>query len=64
VGFTWWGGMIGPAILSHVRCGRCGAAYNDKTGQSNTTAIIIYSVVVLSIVFGLMALVAVLNAGH
>lgn len=62
VGFTWWGGVLGPAMLSHVRCGKCGSTYNGKTGRSNTTAIIIYSVVVLAIVFGLMFVVAMMNA--
>ncbi len=62
VGFTWWGGVLGPALLSHVRCGQCGTAYNGKTGQSNTGAIAIYTVVVLAIVFGLMILVAMMNA--
>jgi hypothetical protein len=49
VGFTWWGGLIGPRLLKHVKCNRCGATYNGKTGQSNTTAIIIYTVVLLAI---------------
>ena len=56
VGFTWWGGVVGPAMLTHVRCPRCGAAYNGKTGQSNTTGIIIYSVVVLAILIGLFVI--------
>ena len=63
VGFTWWGGIIGPALLSHVRCGKCGATYNGKTGQSNTTGIIIYTLVVLAIVIGLLIVVAVMNSG-
>jgi hypothetical protein len=45
VGFTWWGGVIGPAILSHVKCAHCGTEYNGKTGRSNTTGIVIYTVV-------------------
>jgi hypothetical protein len=49
VGFTWWGGMIGPRMLSHVKCRSCGTAYNGKTGQSNTTGIVIYSVVLFVI---------------
>jgi rubredoxin len=63
VGFTWWGGVLGPKMLSHVKCTGCGFAYNGKTGQPNTTAIIIYTVVVGVIgiilgvlVFGLMKL--------
>ncbi len=45
--FTWWGGVIGPKILTHVKCLRCNAKYNGKTGKDNTTNIIIYSVVAL-----------------
>ncbi len=50
MGFTWWGGILGPKILSHVKCGSCGTQYNGKTGKDNTTAIIIYSVVVFLVV--------------
>jgi transposase-like protein len=46
VGFTWWGGVIGPAMLTHVRCMDCRTAFNGKTGQSNTTGIVIYSLIV------------------
>jgi transcription elongation factor Elf1 len=49
--FTWWGGVIGPKLLTHVKCQNCGAKYNGKTGNSNTMAIAIYSVVVLVVVF-------------
>ena len=43
--FTWWGGLLGPRLLTHVKCNRCGATYNGKTGKSNTTAIIIYTII-------------------
>lgn len=42
VSFTWWGGFLGPAILNHVQCRRCRQAYNGRSGQPNTTGIIIY----------------------
>lgn len=45
VGFTWWGGILGPKLFNHVRCPACRYEYNGKTGQSNTTAIIMYLVV-------------------
>lgn len=54
VGYTWWGGMLGPALMTHVKCNRCGTAFNGKTGKSNTPGIIIYSVVVLVIVMGVI----------
>jgi hypothetical protein len=59
VNFTWWGGMIGPRMLKHVKCHGCGMTYNGKSGQSNTTNIVIYSVVLgvisLVIVFIVLA---------
>jgi hypothetical protein len=45
VNCTWWGGVIGPRILNHVKCNQCGQTFNSKTGRSNTTGIIVYSVV-------------------
>jgi hypothetical protein len=53
VGFTWWGGVLGPKLLSHVRCITCGNCYNGKTGRPNTTAIVIYTAVFA--VIGLIA---------
>ena len=44
--FTWWGGILGPKILTHVKCLACGHKYNGKTGKDNTTGIIVYSVIV------------------
>jgi hypothetical protein len=57
VKFTWWGGVIGPKMLSHVKCRTCGLAYNGKSGQSNTTGIVIYSVVVFVIFLGIGLLI-------
>src|SRR5438105_3046762 len=34
--FTWWGGLIGPKMLSHAVCDACGFGFNQKTGKSNT----------------------------
>ena len=42
VTFTWWGGLLGPKMLNHVKCLACGYCYNGKTGRSNDTAIAIY----------------------
>ena len=52
--FTWWGGALGPKVLSHVKCVGCGYKYNGKTGGDNTTGIVIYSLVVGIIAFVLM----------
>jgi len=61
VSFTWWGGAVGPAILKHTKCNNCGATFNGRTGQSNTTGIVIYSVVVG--VIGIAIIVAITVAG-
>ncbi|PSB41275.1 hypothetical protein [Chamaesiphon polymorphus] len=42
IGFTWWGGIVGPKMFNHVKCTQCGTTYNGKTGKSNQTAIAIY----------------------
>jgi len=57
VGYTWWGGVLGPSLFHHVKCTRCGATYNGKTGKSNVTAIIVYTVVILVVCFILYALI-------
>ena len=46
-GFTWWGGALGPKMLNHRVCRDCGFGFNEKTRQSNNTAIAIYMVVTL-----------------
>jgi hypothetical protein len=48
--WTPWGGLVGPAMICHVRCNDCGTTYNGKSGEYNTTAIIIF--VVVSVVIG------------
>ena len=52
--FTWWGGVLGPRILKHVKCGSCGKGYNGKTGKDNFNGIVIYSVVLGLIGVGFM----------
>jgi hypothetical protein len=51
VRYTWWGGVIGPKILKHTKCNDCNFKYNSKTRKSNTTGIVIYSVVLAVISF-------------
>lgn len=55
VTFTWWGGLVGPKLLSHVACTLCGAKYNGKTGRSNTAGIVVYSVVVFFVLLAVGA---------
>jgi hypothetical protein len=45
VGFTWWGGALGPWILCHVRCNHCSTCYNGRSGKSNAVGITIYTLV-------------------
>lgn len=53
VRYTWWGGLLGPKMLHHTKCESCGYRYNSKTRKSNTTGIIIYSLVLLAIFFAI-----------
>lgn len=64
VGYTLWGGFIGPWLFTHVRCNSCGTAYNGKTGDYNTTAIVLWVVIPLAIgiVVGLVTLVVELTS--
>lgn len=63
--FTWWGGVLGPKLLHHVKCNSCNVKYNGKSGKSNTTNIIIYAVVLgvigFALVFALMIFVALMG---
>ncbi|MEZ5308462.1 MAG: hypothetical protein R2684_15060 [Pyrinomonadaceae bacterium] len=54
--FTWWGGLLGPKLLTHVKCPGCGTQYNGKSGKDNTMGIVIYSIAML-IIFGTIFLV-------
>ena len=51
VSYTLWGGALGPALFTHVKCQSCGTQYNGKTGQSNQRNIIIYTLVSFLLVF-------------
>ena len=59
---TWWGGIVGPYLLNHVRCQDCGTTYNGKTGKSNTVPIIIYQVVTWIVFFAFIAFLRRLNS--
>lgn len=54
VKFTWWGGVLGPKLLTHVKCTACGYKYNGRSGKDNSTGIAIYFAVIAVIAFGLM----------
>ena len=48
--FTWWGGLLGPKMLNHVKCLQCGQTFNARTGRSNLLAIVLYQVITLAII--------------
>ena len=56
--WTFWGSMIGPAIINVVRCGMCGTNYNGVHGDYNYTRIAIYMAV--STLVGLMIVGAII----
>jgi hypothetical protein len=56
IGYTLWGGALGPRLFTHVRCCQCRTKYNGKTGQSNFTNIVIY--LTISFVIALACLAA------
>jgi hypothetical protein len=59
VGYTWWGGMIGPRLMNHTKCNHCGTTYNGKSGKSNAMGIILFNVAIASLcLFGACALTA------
>ena len=59
--FTWWGGIIGPAILTHVKCNNCGTTYNGKKGTSNNKAIAIYFGVIFALTIPCIILSVIAN---
>jgi hypothetical protein len=54
--WTWWGGLLGPKLFTHVKCTGCGAKYNGKTGKSNVGGILIFLIVgtVIALLLGLV----------
>ncbi len=51
VKYTWWGGALGPKMMTHVKCRNCNTQYNGKTGKSNTRGILLYNIVLLVLAF-------------
>lgn len=56
VPFAWWGGIMGPLILTHVKCPQCRTKYNGRTGRSNAKAIAIYFTVAWLIILSLIGI--------
>lgn len=51
VKYTWWGGVLGPRMLHHTKCGACRYTFNGKTGKSNTPGIVMYSLILFVVAF-------------
>ncbi len=64
---TWtpWGSFYGPALLTHVRCPKCGYTYNGRTGRSNAVAAVFFVLIplmlILAIIFGLLVALRVIR---
>ncbi len=55
VRFTLWGGAIGPAVLSLVKCAACGIQYNGRSGNRVEKAIRVYTALMLCVLIVLAA---------
>lgn len=55
VEYSWWGGIIGSALVHQVRCKKCGKTYDGVTGTNITKRMSIY-VFVMIIIFTLLVL--------
>jgi hypothetical protein len=49
VGFTWWGGALGPRLFKVVKCSECKTQYNGRTGGRMTKVIILYQLIAFAI---------------
>lgn len=56
VTFSWWGGIVGPGVMSLHKCQACGCQFNSKTGKPARNAIIAYVVIVNVILLLVLAL--------
>ncbi len=55
VRFTPWGGVLGPAVFSLVKCEPCGKHFNGKSGSRVEKAIRLYTTVSLALLAILVA---------
>jgi hypothetical protein len=63
VRFTPWGGVLGPMLLSLVKCNACGSQFNGKSGRCVKSAIKMYTLTALVLLITLMALLMVQVVG-
>jgi len=51
VRYAWWGGVLGPSMLSLMKCPNCKLQFSGKTLQDAKNGIIIYNVIALVLAF-------------
>jgi hypothetical protein len=56
VKYTWWGGILAPALFSIVECNKCGSRYNGKSGKNYTVGMILYLAFFTLVIGGLFFL--------
>ncbi len=60
VTFTFWGSFYGPAMFNHVRCRKCGYAYNGRTGRSNLLPAILFVTIPGLLISGIIVWVVIM----
>jgi len=61
VEYSWWGGLIGPALVHQVRCKKCGKTYGGVTGTNITNKIEIFFVIMIVVLTVLELLASILE---
>ncbi|KYK29807.1 hypothetical protein AYK20_00295 [Thermoplasmatales archaeon SG8-52-1] len=56
VEYSWWGGLLGSAIVHQVRCKKCGKSYDGMTGKDNERKVSLYIVIIILILVTLTLL--------
>ena len=57
VKFTWWGGAVGPWMMSLTKCRACGTQFNSKTRKPVGSAILVYNVIAIAITLFVLAMI-------
>jgi hypothetical protein len=56
VDYSWWGGLIGPALVHQVRCKKCGKIYDGTTGKDISRRLRLYLIVMIALFLLIMIL--------
>jgi len=61
VSYTWWGGILGPAIFGLVRCNKCRTQYSKKSGKEiGLFHVVMYTIAIL-VIAGIIGFVVFLS---